>query len=113
GPCRAARARRRRRGAGALRVRACRASSRRESSWRAGSVPYTMARGERLVDLKTLVRELADELGAIYQPQAGGFAIEVPQPNERFQSVVVAHEKREGVLRVTTSVGDLSSADQG
>lgn len=43
-------------------------------------------------DLKSLVRELADSLSAIYEPDGSGFAIEVPLSNERYQSVSIFAE---------------------
>jgi len=42
---------------------------------------------EPVFDLKTVVRDLAETLQAIYEPDGTGYSIEVPLPNDRYQSV--------------------------
>ena len=51
------------------------------------------------------VRQLADSLDAIFEPLDDGFTIEVPLPNERFQSVSLV--VRGGVLELRSSVTDV------
>jgi hypothetical protein len=64
-------------------------------------------------DMKNIVRELADSLSAIFEPApGGGFAIEVPLPLDRFQSVTLtAVSAKDGkVLRLVTRVGELEAS---
>jgi hypothetical protein len=68
-----------------------------------------------VLDLKKLVTQLADALGAIHEAKKdGGFLIEVPLPDERFQSVRLKLEKSPAgeVLRIVTRVTGLDITDE-
>jgi hypothetical protein len=69
----------------------------------------------RVLELKKLVTQLADALGAIQEVRKdGSFSIEVPLPDERFQTVRLKVEKTPAgeVLRFTTKVTGLDITDE-
>jgi hypothetical protein len=59
-------------------------------------------------DLKTLVRELADVLSAIYEPDGSGFSIEVPLAGDRYQTVSLFLE--ETTIELLSAVHELDKA---
>ena len=62
-------------------------------------------------DLKSIVRDLADSLAAIFEATPkGGFTIEVPLAGERYQSVSL-HPKGKDI-EIVTSVTELGPADR-
>jgi hypothetical protein len=69
-----------------------------------------------VLDLKTLVAHLSDSIGAIHEARKdGGYALEVPLPDERFQTVRLKLEKTPAgeVLRIVTKVTGLDISDEG
>lgn len=63
-----------------------------------------------MLDLKALVRELADSLQAIYEPDGSGYAIEVPLKGDRYQSVSLLVDEDE--LELLTVVHELDKTAQ-
>jgi hypothetical protein len=78
---------------------------------RGASSPENAERRRSVFDLKALVKELAESLDAIFEPAEGGFAIEVPLPGERFQSVTLTAAGAK--LELATHVSELDASAQG
>ena len=63
-----------------------------------------------MFDLKALVRELAEALQAIYEPDGSGYSIEVPLEGERYQTVSLFAD--DGEIELLTSVHELDKTAQ-
>ncbi len=61
-------------------------------------------------DLKSVVRELAEALNAIFEPSGSGFSIEVPLRQDRYQSVTLTLAG--DTVELVSTVHELDRASQ-